>query len=135
MQQLNLMAPINTLGYGVVGTNLLKYLSQQLDVALFPIGNVDITRSEDVPIIQNAIDIANQFEGLTNAPSLKVWHEFALADRIGNGPSFAFPFFEINKFDHSNQFGHINVPIKKLEEFIKELQQDIKSLERRKRDK
>ncbi len=27
---------------------------------------------------------------------------------------------EINKFDHSNQFGHINVPIKKLEEFIKD---------------
>jgi hypothetical protein len=25
-----------------------------------------------------------------------------------------------NKFDHSNQFGHINVPIKKLEEFIKD---------------
>jgi len=27
---------------------------------------------------------------------------------------------ETNKFDHSNQFGHINVPIKKLEEFIKD---------------
>jgi capsular polysaccharide biosynthesis protein len=27
---------------------------------------------------------------------------------------------EIKKFDHSNQFGHINIPIKKLEEFIKD---------------
>ena len=27
---------------------------------------------------------------------------------------------ETKKFDHSNQFGHINVPIKKLEEFIKD---------------
>jgi len=27
---------------------------------------------------------------------------------------------ETNKFDHFNQFGHINVPIKKLEEFIKD---------------
>jgi capsular polysaccharide biosynthesis protein len=27
---------------------------------------------------------------------------------------------ETNKFDHSNQFAHINVPIKKLEEFIKD---------------
>jgi hypothetical protein len=27
---------------------------------------------------------------------------------------------ETNKFDHSNQFGHIDVPIKKLEEFIKD---------------
>ena len=55
-----------------------------MDIALFPIGNVDITRPEDISIIQNAIDIGNRFEGFTNAPSLKVWHEFALADRIGN---------------------------------------------------
>jgi len=27
---------------------------------------------------------------------------------------------ETKKFDHSNQFGHINIPIKKLEEFIKD---------------
>jgi len=27
---------------------------------------------------------------------------------------------ETKKFDHSNQFGHINVPIKKLEEFVKD---------------
>ncbi len=107
MEKLNLMAPINTLGYGVVGTNLLKYLSNQMDIALFPIGNVDITRPEDISIIQNAIDIGNQFEGFTNAPSLKVWHEFALADRIGNGPSFAFPFFEINKFDQ-RRINHLN---------------------------
>ena len=66
MEKLNLIAPINTLGYGVVGTNLLKYLSKcipdnvidktgntlQIDIALFPIGNVDIPRSEDIPIIQ-----------------------------------------------------------------------------------
>ena len=107
MEKLNLIAPINTLGYGVVGTNLLKYLSKQINIALFPIGNVDIPRSEDIPIIHNAINTANQFEDFTNAPSLKVWHEFALADRIGNGPSFAFPFFEINKFDQ-RRINHLN---------------------------
>ena len=42
MKKLNLVAPINTLGYGVVGFNLLKYLSQEVDVALFPIGNIDV---------------------------------------------------------------------------------------------
>ena len=33
MKKLNLFAPINSLGYGVVGLNLLKVLSQKLDVA------------------------------------------------------------------------------------------------------
>ena len=139
MEKLNLIAPINTLGYGVVGTNLLKYLSKcipdnvidktgntlQIDIALFPIGNVDIPRSEDIPIIRTAIDTANQFKGFANAPSLKVWHEFALADRIGNGPSFAFPFFEINKFDqkrinHLNSVGSVIVASKWAKDIVQQ---------------
>lgn len=107
MKKLNLVAPINTLGYGVVGFNLLKYLSQEVDVALFPIGNIDVQTPEQSILLNKAIDTANQFDGFSNAPSLKVWHEFALADRIGNGPSFAFPFFEINEFDQRRK-NHLN---------------------------
>ena len=84
MTKLNLIAPINTLGYGIVVFNLLKSLSQQINIALFPIGNIDATTSENATIVQDAIATANQFDGFSNAPSLKVWHEFALADRIGN---------------------------------------------------
>ena len=58
-------------------------------------------------LLNKAIDTANQFDGFSNAPSLKVWHEFALADRIGTGPSFAFPFFAINEF-YQRRKKHIN---------------------------
>ena len=109
MYKLNLIAPINTLGYLVVGFNILKHTSSRFDVSLFPIGNIDASNAqgEDVAAIQKAISTANQFEDFADSPSLKIWHEFALADRIGCGPTFAFPFFEINKFDQ-RRINHLN---------------------------
>ena len=123
MHKLNLIAPINTLGYGVVGLNILKHTTSRFDVSLFPIGNMDISNAQNVKIIQKAVSTANQFEGFANAPSLKIWHEFALADRIGCGTSFAFPFFEINKFDqrrinHLSSVDHIVVASKWAKEII-----------------
>ena len=98
MKKLNLFSPISSLGYGVVGLNVLKHLSKNLDIALTLIGNMEGSE-QDVHLAQQAIDKATLFEGFNKAPCLKIWHEFALADRIGSGPAFAFPFFEINKFD------------------------------------
>ena len=98
MKKLNLFAPINSLGYGVVGLNLLKVLSQKLDVALSLIGATN-TPETNVQIVQDSINKFHLFDGYNNAPCLKVWHEFALAERVGNGPYFAFPFFEINVLD------------------------------------
>lgn len=106
MRKLNLSAPINSLGYGVVGLNLLKYLSKSIDIALALIGGVEVNQ-EDSNLVQNAIDKATTFEGFNGAPCLRVWHEFALAERVGNGPTFAFPFFEINKFDQ-RRISHLN---------------------------
>ena len=39
--KLNLMAPINSLGYGVAGLNILKHLMQDIDVTLFPINHLN----------------------------------------------------------------------------------------------
>ena len=98
MKKLNLFAPINNLGYGIVGFNLLKALSQKLDVSLSLIGTVS-TSEPSSEFIQDSIRKLYQFDGFHNAPCLKVWHEFSLAERVGSGPCFAFPFFEINKLD------------------------------------
>jgi len=98
MKKLNLFSPVSSLGYGVVGLNVLKSLSSKLDVSLTLIGNIEAT-PQDTDLIQHCIDKATLFEDFSDAPCLKIWHEFALAERIGKGPSFAFPFFEINKFD------------------------------------
>lgn len=98
MKKLNLFTPVSSLGYGVVGLNLLKSLSVDMEVALFLIGNLEGT-AEEVALAKEAMARGDIFEDFSDAPSLKVWHEFALAERIGRGPSFAFPFFEINTLD------------------------------------
>ena len=55
MKKLNLFSPINSLGYGVVGLNLLKVLSQKLDVALSLIGAPN-TPETNVQIVQESIN-------------------------------------------------------------------------------
>lgn len=123
MHKLNLIAPINTLGYGVVGLNILKHTMSRFDVALFPIGNVETSDQQDASLITQAISVANQFENFADSPSLKIWHEFALADRIGQGTSFAFPFFELNTLDqrrlnHLSSVDHIIVASKWAQDII-----------------
>ena len=98
MKKLNLFSPISNLGYGIVGLNILKSLSSKMEISLSLIGGLEGTQS-DVELAQEAIERASLFNNFHKAPCLKIWHEFALAERIGSGPLFAFPFFEINQFD------------------------------------
>ena len=97
MNKLNLLSPISSLGYGVAGVNILKNLSNY-DVALFLLGNLEGTEAE-IELARKALAKAEVFDGFNGAPCLKIWHEFSMAERIGQGPLFAFPFFEIDKFD------------------------------------
>ena len=97
MKHLNLFAPISSLGYGVAGLNILKELSKTIHVGLSIIGNLD-ANEEDSAIAQKAIDTSSLFaKEFHEAPCLKIWHEFSLAEHIGKGKYFAFPFFEINQ--------------------------------------
>ena len=104
MKNLNLMTAINILGYGVVGLNVLKAIYKDVNVALSLIGNADVS-PEDANIVQNCVNNLHTFD--SNAPCLKIWHEFALAERIGKGPTFAFPFFEINELD-AKRISHLS---------------------------
>ena len=104
--KLNLNVPINSLGYGVVGYNVWKQLTQSIDVTLFPIGHQVVPPTDDgsknipadvIKAINNDTKKANNFEG--SVPTLKIWHENQLAERVGSGKYYAWPFFEISKFD------------------------------------
>lgn len=55
---INLIAPINPLGYGVCGFNILKALSQAgHTVSYFPIGNPDMSGYEsDVGLVKKTIN-------------------------------------------------------------------------------
>lgn len=99
MKNMNLMTPINSLGYGVAGLNILKSLCKDVEVACFAIGNIEVTNPDDAQVVQQAVSQQPRFD--KDAPCLKVWHEFAMAERVGGGPLFGFPFFEITKFDQN----------------------------------
>lgn len=98
MRPINVMAPVNSLGYGVAGLNITKELSKACEVSLFPIGNPEITTQEDAEIIQRCVNNQESFDA--KSPCLRVWHQFSMAEQIGNGLRCGFPIFELDKFNN-----------------------------------
>ena len=48
---INIIAPINQLGYGIVSLNIVKALSKITKVSLFPIGSPSDIKDEDLSLI------------------------------------------------------------------------------------
>jgi glycosyltransferase involved in cell wall biosynthesis len=94
--KLNLMTPINQLGYGVAGLNILKALQKQCHVSLFPIGNIQVTNQADADEVKKGLENASLFSA--KAPCLKIWHQNQMAERIGSGKLIGFPIFELDTF-------------------------------------
>ena len=105
MRKVNIMAPVNPLGYGVVGLNIVKELSKSSSVSLFPIGNPEVTTQEDATIIQECIKNQSTFD--PKAPCLRVWHQHAMAEQIGNGLRCGLPIFELDTFNEK-EIHHLN---------------------------
>jgi glycosyltransferase involved in cell wall biosynthesis len=96
MLSINYTAPINPLGYGVVGTQLLLAMKRaKINVRLWPIGNVDCEHGH-VTEIQECLDNRHSYN--LDDDSIRVWHQFDLAQHIGKGKRFGFPIFELDKF-------------------------------------
>jgi glycosyltransferase involved in cell wall biosynthesis len=92
---INLSAPINRLGYGVVGMNVLKALSLRHDVALWPIGAVEGS-VVDRELLERARRRTATYDA--SAPSVRIWHPWDLAQHVGKGKHCGFPIFELNRF-------------------------------------
>ena len=105
MNSINVMAPINPLGYGVVGLNVSKELAKNAGVSLFPIGNPEVSTQEDASAIQSCIKNQTSFDA--KAPCLRIWHQFAMAEQIGNGLRCGLPIFELDAFNE-NEMHHLN---------------------------
>lgn len=86
---LTFFAPINVLGYGQVGKNLLINLAKQNRVAFFPIGPINC-ESEHHSVIRECLDNAKTYN--YDATCLCVWHQHDLYKRIGRGDFIGFPF-------------------------------------------
>lgn len=92
---INIIGPINQLGYGVACLNIVKNLP---DVALWPIGQIQVTNEYDAHIVRNAL--SNAIMPNFNAPCIKIWHQHDMSQFVGNGIKIGFPFFELNKFSN-----------------------------------
>lgn len=100
---LNIQTPINNLGYGVAGYNILKEIyKRDSSVSLYPIGNPE---QQDDFIKSAMINTANL---RLNRPFVKIWHQHDLAQRIGSGKYFGFPIFELNEFDKREQLSMLH---------------------------
>ena len=93
---INLVAPINTLGYGVASYNILQALwKDHKDVTLYPIGQPEFTND----VVSGAL---NNQETLSDLPIVKIWHQNELhilpEDLQGAKPLIGYPIFELDKF-------------------------------------
>jgi len=102
---INIIAPINQLGYGVASLNIVKSLSSMANVALFPIGSPSDIKDEDVPFIKKALENAQLPD--FKAPCIRVWHQHDMSQFVGKGQQIAFPFFELTKFSEREKH-HLN---------------------------
>ena len=92
---LNLIAPINQLGYGVVGCNVLKAAVEAgHTVSYFPIGNP--SWDSDLSFVKKCSENSKTFAA--DAPSIRIWHQHELAMFPGGGERIGWPIFELNKF-------------------------------------
>ena len=94
--KLNLMTPINQLGYGIAGINILKALQGQADVALHMIGQPQVTNQIDADAVTKGLEAAKTFD--RDAPCIKIWHQHSMSERIGSGTFIGFPIFELDTF-------------------------------------
>ncbi len=109
--RLNLTTPINSLGYGVVGLNILKAL-QKLghDVNLHPIGNVDISSDLDSESVRKVI-----YGTGYNCPNLIIYHQWLCANYRKQGTNIGLSFWELDRLTEAdeislNKLDHLIVP-------------------------
>ena len=97
MDCINLTCPINNLGYGVTGFNILKALcAKGVNVCYWPIGQPTANTEQDANIINECVNNASRFN--PKSPSLRLWHQHDMAQHIGGGERIGFPIFELTRF-------------------------------------
>lgn len=95
MNKLNLMCPIGHTGYGITSFNIYKSLRKNVDITLFPIGQSVI---DDQSFANNIVEDVNKQSFFDKSVQcFKIWHQFDLATRVGNGKFGALTFFETDK--------------------------------------
>lgn len=98
----NIVAPINQLGYGVVGYNILRALKED-SPSYYPIGNPEW--ESDLGFVREAVERSKAFD--SKAASIRIWHQHDLAMFPGGGERIGWPIFELDKFT-DQELVHLN---------------------------
>jgi glycosyltransferase involved in cell wall biosynthesis len=94
---INLLTPVNNLGYGYTGYYLLKHLNLLgHKVSLFPIGGIKVDDGAGSKMINQSLQNAQTYDRTAN--SVRIYHQFSLAEHVGKGKHIGFPIFELNRF-------------------------------------
>lgn len=93
---INVISPINQLGYGVTGLNIVKQLSYKRTTSLWCLGQPQVTNQEDANIISQCLKNASFCD--FNAPCIKIWHQHDMSQFAGKGQRIGFPIFELDEF-------------------------------------
>ena len=108
-QKFNITAPINQLGYGVTGLNIVKSLLEGgQDVSLFVLGQIQADPNLH-GFLKGCFESA-RFPDF-DAPSIRLWHQNDMAEFVGAGVRIGFPIFELNKFTDQEKH-HLKFPDK-----------------------
>ena len=97
---INLITPINNLGYGIAGYNLFKNLHQlHPSAALYPVSKPSFI---DEHVLAGLNNRRNNGAG-THAPCVKIWHQNDVHTYVGKGERVAFPIFELTEFNEEEK--------------------------------
>ena len=94
-KSINLIAPINSLGYGVAGLNVLLELNKLAKVCLWPLGEPEADRNH-FPILKECVQNTEMPD--FSAPCLRIWHQHDMSQFVGSGDKIGFPIFELDTF-------------------------------------
>lgn len=91
---MNIVAPINQLGYGIVGANLtINIIKIDKETCLFPLGDIDCSENCREQI-KEALN--NSLSYKTSDPSLKIYHAWDLHSQPSKKFNSGLTFFEID---------------------------------------
>ena len=103
-KSINIISPLNQLGYGVAGLNIVLELNKLLEVSLWPIGQPEI---DNVHVEQIKECVRRSELPDFNAPCLRIWHQHDMSQFVGRGKKIGFPIFELDKFTTAESH-HLN---------------------------
>ena len=102
---MNIVAPINQLGYGVASLNIVKHMATKRKTSLWCLGQPQVTNQEDANIISQCLKNASFLD--FNAPCIKIWHQHDMSQFAGKGRRIGFPIFELDEFSELEKH-HLN---------------------------